>query len=624
MTEEKRQLLAIMFTDIVGYTAMMGKSEPRALETLRRNRDLHRRLIAEHRGSYLQEIGDGTMASFESAVDAVRCALALQGALRDDPGLTLRIGIHSGDVITRGGDVVGDAVNVASRIEDLAAPGGVSISGSVFESIRNRPDIEAVFLGAKSLKNVSEPVRVYGLTGEGLPNRERILEVGGSVHGAPASPARRRRLVAATLLAGALLVLLAGLYTQRRAGRTASESRMAYPLPDKPSIVVLPFDNMGGDPEDDLFGDGLTEDIITGLSKVPGLFVIARNTSFTYKDRAVKVQQVSEDLGVRYVLEGSVRRSEGTVRITVQLIDALTGHHIWAEKYDREIRGVFSLIDEITIEIMTALQVNVTEGEYAGVFSRGTDNLAAYEKLLKGSAHTRAFNRNDNLIAKAFFEEAIALDPGYPIAHAFLGRTHYREAQLGSSKDKRQSIQTAIAHVRRAIELDESLAWAHGYMGWLLTVTKRYDEARKELDLAVSLDPNSSENLGWLGFLLNYLGQRDEAIAVLKKALRLNPLPPPIAYLFLGVTYRDAGRYEDAIETCGKILPLQPDFEYAHTCLASAYSLLGRGEEARAEASEVLRINPEFKVSNLARQPYRNPDDLERLLSSLRAAGLPG
>jgi adenylate cyclase len=569
-------------------------------------------------------VGDGTLASFASAVDAVECALELQRAVKDDPDLNLRIGIHLGDVIHRETDIVGDAVNVASRIEALAAAGGICVSGNVHESIRNKAGIEGVFVGAKSLKNVSEPVRVYGLTGEGLPSPEEIRKAAEKV---PSVKAGGLSFGAKLAMAALAMAAIAGLWfgVMQRPARVepASEENMAYPLPDKPSIAVLPFDNMSGDPEQEYFSDGLTEDIITGLAKVPGLFVIARNSSFTYKGKPVKVQQVSEDLGVRYVLEGSVRRSGNTVRITTQLIDALSGEHLWAQKYDRELKDIFALIDEITKETMTALQVKVTEGEYAHVFAKGTASLEAYENVLQGARHHRAFNREDNLRAMGYFERAIELDPDYPIAHAFLARTHQREVLLGSSKDRKASIGKAFALARKAIELDGNLGWAHAYLGWLLTTTKKYEEALKELELGVSLSPSTSETVGWLGFCLNYMGRRDEAIEVLKRALRLDPFPPTTVILFMGVTYRDAERYDEAIETCGRIISIEPDFLFAHTCLASAYSLSGRDEEARAEAAEVLRINPNFTLKNLARMPYRNPEDLERMLGSLRDAGLP-
>lgn len=362
---EKRQLLAIMFTDIVGYTAMMGESEPKTLEVLKRNRELHHRFIRQYRGEYLQEIGDGTLASFESAVDAVDCALELQRSIRGDPDLNLRVGIHLGDVISKEGDVIGDAVNVASRIEPLAATGGICVSGSVYESIRNKPGIEVFFVGPKSLKNVSEPVRVYGLTGEGLPSPEQIHKAAQKVPTVGTSS--KMKLAAAAAVLAAVAGLWFGVFQRGPSIEPASEANMAFPLPDKPSIAVLPFDNMSGDPEQEYFSDGLTEDIITGLARVPGLFVIARNSTFAYKEKPVRVQQVSEDLGVRYVLEGSVRRSGGEVRITAQLIDALTGHHLWAQKYDRGLKDLFALQDEITDKVVTALSVELTEGEQARV-----------------------------------------------------------------------------------------------------------------------------------------------------------------------------------------------------------------------------------------------------------------
>jgi adenylate cyclase len=624
---EKRQLLAIMFTDIVGYTAMMGESEPRAVEMLRNNRELHRALIEKFHGEYLQEIGDGTLASFESAVDAVGCALELQRSVADDPNLNLRIGIHSGDVIAKDGDIIGDAVNVASRIEPLAATGGICVSGGVYESIRNKPDVAGIYLGAKSLKNVSEPVRVYGLTGDGLPSEEPIRRAAEKVASlAPAGLSLKMKLAVAALVIAAVAGIGHTIWQWKTAVEPASVERMALPLPDKPSIAVLPFDNMSGDPEQEYFSDGLTEDIITGLAKVPGLFVIARNSSFTYKGKPVKVQQVSEELGVRYVLEGSVRRAGDKVRITAQLVDAISGGHVWAENYDRQGGDVFAVIDEVTIAIMNLMRETVTEKEGAEYipFNKGTSNIKAYEKFVQGLTIYRRWNRDANLQGRRLFEEALALDPEYAIAVALLADTYQREMSLGPEKDKKKLWKQAMDLAAKAVALDENLPNGHALQAYLFLFARKYDEAIAKAELAASLAPGSAEMAGFLGFILHYVGRTDEAVRLVDKALRLDPLPSSFMLLLAGITYSNSGLPDKAIEVCRKAVAMEVNFVHGYSVLARAFAALGRDDEARSAAAEVLRINPDFSIKRIiASMPYRDPAVLERMAGNLRKAGLP-
>jgi TolB-like protein/cytochrome c-type biogenesis protein CcmH/NrfG len=395
------------------------------------------------------------------------------------------------------------------------------------------------------------------------------------------------------------------------------------PLPDKPSIAVLPFVNMSEDPKQEYFSDGITEEIITALSKIPKLFVIARNSTFTYKNNPTKIQKVGRELGVKYVLEGSVRKAGDRVRITAQLVDAQSGNHLWAERYDRELKDIFALQDEISLKIITALQVNLTEGEQARLLAKGTDNLEAYLKLLQGREHVYRQNKEDNALANQLLQEAVALDPEYPKPYAFLATTHLNDVWLGSSKSPRESLTKAIELTRKAIALDDSYATAHGLLGHLYIFTKQYDKGIAECERGVALDPNSAGALGWLGQNLYWADRPEEAIPVLEKAIRLNPFPPGWYLYNLAMAFRDMGRYEEAISACKKVFHREPKNVIARLVLAATYSLSGREEEARAEAAEILRIDPKFSLERLAKtRPHKNQANTKSYIDALRKAGL--
>ena len=427
-----------------------------------------------------------------------------------------------------------------------------------------------------------------------------------------------------------LLVVAAGLVSwniylqQSKKVEPASIDKMAFPLPDKPSIAVLPFENMSGDPEQDYFSDGISEDIITALSKIPKLFVIARNSTFTYKGKPVKVQQVSEELGVQYVVEGSVRRAEDRVRITAQLIDALSGHHIWAEKYDRDIKDIFAVQDEITKKIITSLQVKLTEGEQAGVYAKGTDNLEAYLKAMKAHWLYLQGTKEGVLKAQELAEEAIALDPEYAFAYKVLGGSHGVALWHGLTKNPRETLKLAIELHRKAIELDDSLAIAHAALGYWLVIARQHDKALAEGERAVALEPNSADVINGYAMVLRFVGKEKEAIPRFEEALRLNPKPPN-AYLHnYGATLRDSGLYDEAIVQVKRAIQKKPNDFLAYLVLTSCYSQAGRDEEAREAAEEVLRLNPKFSVAHTQRIiPYKNRANAKRFGDSLRKAGLP-
>jgi TolB-like protein len=394
-------------------------------------------------------------------------------------------------------------------------------------------------------------------------------------------------------------------------------------LSDKPSIAVLPFSNLSGDPEQEYFSDGLTDEIITILSKVPKLFVIARNSTFTYKGKAVKVQQVSEELGVRYVLEGSVRKDGDKVRITAQLIDALTGNHLWADQYDRNLDDIFAVQDEITKKIITAMQVKLTTGEEIKAASKGTNNLEAYLKYLRANELLYHINPVSNALAKQLAEEAIALDPDYAWAYYALGRFHVVDVWAGTSKSPKESIGKAIALVQKAIALDDTFAEAHGYLGFLYSMTRQHDRAVAQAEKAVALSPNAADSHFRLGKVLTFAGRLEESIPEYKIAIRLNPIPPGYYLWSLGLSYAFTGQYDEAIEWCEKGVRQEPSDLLAQVVMTAVYSFSGRDEEARIQAAEVLRIQPKFSLEQFEKNvTYKREENRERLLSALRKAGL--
>jgi adenylate cyclase len=488
----------------------------------------------------------------------------------------------------------------------------------VFDQIESKLPLGYEYLGEQSVKNISKPVRIY----KALMDPEAIGKVLGEER---VEPRRGHRVALAVLTV--LLLIVGGLLIWRTAFppvQVASVEKMAFPLPDRPSIAVLPFDNLSEDPKQEYFSDGLTEEIISALSSVPKLFVIARNSTFTYKGKPVKVQQVSEDLGVRYVLEGSVRKSGDTIRITAQLVDALTGNHLWAKRYDRNLSDIFAVQDEITKEIITAMQVKLTAGEEVKAAAKGTSNLEAYLKYLQANELINRINPESNALAKQLAEEAVALDPDYAWAYFILGRSHMMDVWVRASKSPKASIAKAIELVKKAIILDDSLAEAHGLLGFLYSMTRQYDKGVAQAEKAVDLNPNSAWAHFMVGKTLFFAGRLEESIPEYKKAIRLNPIPPNNHFWSLGLSYAYTGQYDEAITWCEKAVSQEPNDLLARMMMAVVYSLSGRDEEARAEAAEILRIQPKFSLKKFEKKlTYKREADRERFLGALRKAGLP-
>ena len=405
----------------------------------------------------------------------------------------------------------------------------------------------------------------------------------------------------------------------------ASVDEMAFPLPDRPSIAVLPFDNMSGDPKQEYFSDGLTEQIITTLARYPRLFVIARQSSFSYKGKPVKVQQVAEELGVQYVLEGSVQKSGDRVRITAQLIDAITGHHIWSERYDRELKDIFDLQDEITIKVMNGMVAELTEGEQARRWTKsGVTNLKALEKHYQAQGIFCRHTKEDYDKARPLFEEAIALEPKFVWPYVYLGYLHVGSAFRGWSEDPAKSIQMSFELAQKALAIDESHDGPHSLLALNYLMKRQYDKALSEAERAVALNPNASDAYNILGATLGILGRWEESLLYAKKSLRLSPFPGAAPFRTLGYAYFMTGQYDESIMAWKKALKVSPNFLDAHILLAACYSSMGRDAEARAAAKKVLDINPKFSIEAKAKRlPFKNEADIERVVAALRKAGLP-
>ena len=617
----RRKLRAILSADVKGYSRLMGEDEDSTIRTLESYRQVMAGLIERHRGRVVDAIGDNLLAEFASAADAVQCAVEIQEELKTRNSVLLashrmefRIGVNLGDVIEEGDRIYGDGINIAARIEALADAGGISISGTVYDSVAGKLGLQYEYSGEQTVKNINKPVRVYKVVvSPGTPGQAAVASKE-QIH---------RSWLKTTLIVAAVLILGLGAVAIWRFYLHPLSSETKPKLPDKPSIAVLPFDNMSDDPQQEYFSDGLTEDIITGLSKIPQLFVIARNSSFIYKGKPVKVQQVGRDLGVRYVLEGSVRKAGERIRITAQLIDAGTGHHIWAERYDRDLKDIFSLQDEITEQILTSMEVKLTTGEQARLRRKGTASRKAYEKVLKADEYYGRMTREDNAQARQAYKEAMTLDPEYAVPVVGLSYTYWMDVINGWSRSPRKSMKEAARLAKKALELDDSLADTHVLLGNIYLMKGQYRQAMDAGERALTLEPNGADVNALLGLMLRYLGRPEEAISVLEKAIRLNPIPPAWYLYNIGDAYRLAGLHDMAIESFKKALKQNSDHFLAKVYLAAAYGETGRVEEGQRVAKEVIRINPKFSVEPYAKRlPYRNRDDIRQIIEALHKAGL--
>jgi adenylate cyclase len=580
-----RKLAAILAADVVGYSRLMGADEAGTLAALKQHREtIFDPAVAAHNGRIVKLIGDGVIAEFGSVVDAVNCALSVQrsNAVAPDqsasqPIIVLRIGINLGDVIIEGDDIYGDGVNIAARLEPLAEPGGVCVSSIVNESVGNRIDVRFQDGGAISVKNIDRPIQVWK-------------------------------------------------WHPGKMDAAVTRSNAANPSPSEaPSIAVLPFANMSGDPEQEYFSDGISEDVITDLSKIAGLMVIARNSSFTYKGRSVDIREVGRDLGVRSVLEGSIRRAGNRVRITAQLIDATNGAHLWADRYDRDLTDIFAVQDDVTRRIVDALKVTLSPAEKARLADSGTPNIDAYDCYLRGRELLALNPKNRERFEQStkLFMRALELDPGYSQAYASLSLAYNLDYQNRWSDDPDNSLQLAKHNAQQAIEKDPKEPLARQVACWAAMFDKDLGRAKSEVDIALSLNPNSSGAYASLGSIHTYSGRPLEAIPALERATRLDPAFRPGHLHFLGMAYLLAGKYETAVAVLRERILLVPGTDFSRVLMASALGHLGDVEEARRTWQELKDINPKYSFSeHFARQPFKKEENVQRIAEGLAKAGL--
>ncbi|CDX18150.1 putative adenylate cyclase 3 [Mesorhizobium sp. ORS 3324] len=584
-SDVRRRLVAVFAADVEGYSRLMGADEVGTLKALTERRAILDKAIADHRGRIANTAGDSVLAEFGSAVDAVQCAAEAQAALAEanaglssDKRINFRIGIHVGDVMVRAGDLFGDGVNIAARLQALAQPGGVCVSGETYGQVRKVLPIAFTDLGAQQVKNIEEPVRTYAATGLGET-------VGGVAIRSEEKP---------------------------------------LSLPDKPSIAVLPFQNMSGDPEQEYFADGMVEDIITALSRFRWLFVIARNSTFTYKGRSVDIRQVGRELGVRYVLEGSVRKGTGRVRITAQLIDAETSAHIWADRYDRAVGDIFALQDEITLSTVAAIEPSVRQAEIERAKRKRPENLDAYDLVLRATPLVDTGMPEGASEAVPLLERALLLEPNYALAHgqtAFCNEILYLRA--GRREDNRRA---AIQHAHIAVALGPDDAPALVYAAIAIGLVEHNRTlAQETFEAALAISPSAAWAYSWGALILGWGGEAERAIDWGEQGIRLSPLDPWITAALHGICMGHflRGRYEDAAVAAQRAIRSKPGFSVSHMFLAAALAKLGRMDDAKAAAERVIQLQPNFSSTGQCSAIGCSPALAGPLIEAMRASGLP-
>ena len=613
-----RRLAAIVSADVVGYSRLMGEDEAGTLGQLKTHRrELIDPKIAEHGGRIVKTMGDGLLIEFPSVVEAMNCSVEVQRGMAErsadiaeDRRIEFRIGINLGDIIIEGDDIFGDGVNVAARLQELADPGGICVRRTVRNQVRDKLDIAFEDMGEVKVKNIARPVRVFRVLGD----PDAVARVARK-----ANAIRTRRRLGATV---AVILAMAG------AGIVVWlqpwKSEINYPessLSAKASIAVLPFSNLSRDPEQEYFSDGITNDLITDLSKFGDLFVIASTSVFTYKGKAVKVQEVGRDLGVRYIVEGSVQKLGERVRINAQLGDAISGQHLWANRYDEAAADLFNLQDRITKHIVRTLAVKLTDIEKERAFSKPTRDLDAYDYVLRGRQLVSTLKREENFEARDFFRKAIERDPNYVSAYAGLGRTFQNAVRYGWTDSPQVAMQQAYELAQQAIAIDSGNAAAHRLAAAVYLTRRRYDLALVETERAIALNPNDAESHAQQGSVLLFSGHPDGAILSLETALRFDPLMDSGKLTSLGLAYYLKGRYEDATKILERGIARNPDYLYGQTILAAVYGQLGHQERAARAAQDVRRINPFFSAGEIGGL-FREPADKARIADGLRKAGL--
>jgi adenylate cyclase len=583
MTTTTRRLAAILAADVAGYSRLMGADEVGTVQALREHRVAAEPLIAQHGGRVVKTTGDGVLIEFRSVVGAVECALGLQRlAAEQNAGtpaerrMEWRIGIHLGDVLIEGDDILGDGVNIAARLEGIAEPGGICISEDAFRQVRGKVEVEFADVGEQSLKNIARPLRVYRVGSS--PTASQPISAGA-----------------------------------------------ALPLPDKPSVAVLPFANMSSDPEQEFFADGIAEDVITALSRYPSLLVIARNSCFTYKGRAVEIRQIGCELGVRYVLEGSLRKAGNRIRVTAQLVDAESGNHVWAERHDRDLADIFAVQDEITEAVTIAVAPAIRNAELRRAIRKPTGNLDAWAAYQRGLWHLSKSIAEDNALAREFFQRAIDLDPNFAGGYRGLAMAYVQAAGQPQTRHPNALRNAAESLARRAMTLDPTDAEAHSTLGAVIWYSRSdYEGALAEAELALALSPNLSSAHATRAAALIFSGHPRVGLVALERAIRLDPHTPTQAIrlnlLTIGLYF--SREYEDAARAAKDAVRLFPEHPMAYRWLAATLGQLGRTAEAKEALERAIEIAPDsFDTYVRQRMPWHRPEDYAHMLEGLRKAG---
>ena len=589
MAEERvqRRLAAILAADVAGYSRLMGVDEEGTLSALKElRRDLADPKIKEHRGRIVKTTGDGLLVEFGSVVDAVRCAVEVQyemaernAGMPEEQRIQFRIGINLGDIIKDGRDIHGDGVNIAARLEALAEPGGICVNRVVRDQVRDKLDFAFEDAGEQRVKNIARPLRVYRIR------------------------------------------------PSRSAGDTIGEAQPPLALPDKPSVAVLPFTNMSGDSEQEFVSDGIAEDVITALSRYPSLFVIARNSSFTYKGRAVDVKQVGRELGVRYVLEGSVRKAGNRIRVTAQLVEAGTGNHVWADRYDQDLADIFAVQDEITEAVTVAIAPAIADAELQRAVRKPPDSLDAWAAYQRGLWHLSEANPDDNTIAQKFFRQAIDLDPTFAGGYSGLALAQLQAAAVYQKVGLLEAQSSAEALARRAVALDGADAEARSCLGWALQARGELQGALAEIERALGMSPNLAVAHGQRGATLIFAGRPKEGLAAVQTSIRLDPRDPfsAIRLLHIACGLYFSREYEEAIEAAKQLIRSYPDFPMIYRWPAAALGQLGRTAEAKEALDKAVSLAPAaFDMYVRNRVPWFRPEDHAHLVEGLRKAGWEG
>jgi adenylate cyclase len=619
-----RKLIAILSADVKDYTRLISHDDVGTIRTLTAYKEAMEILIKRYRGQVVDATGDNLLARFDSVLDAVNCAAEIQrdlsernAELPDHRKMEFRMGISLGDVMEEEGRIYGDGVNIAARLQALAEGGGICISSMVHDAVKGKVGFEYEDLGQQSLKNVTEPIRVYRLLSHPGAAAHRVKEAKNALH---------RKWVRVALAAGVILIAAAGLLWRfaihpARAPKVASVQKMAFPLPDRPSIAVLPFENLSADQSQDFVVEGMTEGIISALARFNRLFVIARNSTLAYKGKAVKVQQVAEELGVRYVLEGSMEISKDRMRVTAQLIDAISGTHLWVEQFDRPLADVFHVRDDLTAKIVGSLAGKLSQAELARARPDDPNSLDVYGLYWRGLEIYFHYTPADNTKSREFFERALALDPNYSSAHMMLAWSYLNDFRFFHPAKPQEAYQKALECAYKAVALDPRDNYAHGVLGMVLLWGRKHQQALAQYEEGLQANPNDADLLVYIAEVYVYMGQAEKAIPQIKQAMRLNPYHPHWYWWDLGWAKYMTRDYEGAVESLRQMSPMGAP---ARRLLAASLAQLGRMEEARAEAEKAMKEDPSFSANYQVNiLPLLHEKDRQHMVEDLVKAGFP-